>query len=112
MKKDAWKNNLGLKVVALLFSVILWWTVVNIDDPIDKAYYTTGVELVNTDIITNQGQSFEVVGSQEIVVTVKARRKVLEKIRTSDIVATALNLLPDSCLFSQAPWDISCIQAL
>lgn len=89
MKKDAWKNNLGLKVVALLFSVILWWTVVNIDDPIDKAYYTTGVELVNTDIITNQGQSFEVVGSQEIVVTVKARRKVLEKIRTSDIVATA-----------------------
>lgn len=89
MKKDAWKNNLGLKVVALLFSVILWWTVVNIDDPLDKAYYETEVELLNTDIITNQGQSFDLVNSQKVIVTVKARRKVLEKIKTSNIKATA-----------------------
>lgn len=89
MKKDAWKNNLGLKVAALLFSVLLWWTVVNIDDPLDKAYYETEVELLNTDIITKQGESFDLVNSQRVVVTIKARRKVLEKIKTSNIKATA-----------------------
>ena len=89
MKKDTWKNNLGLKVVALLFSILLWWSVVNVDDPIDKRNFVTDVELINTDIITNQGKSFQVVKSQTITVTVKARRKVLESIKTSDIVATA-----------------------
>lgn len=89
MKKDTWKNNLGLKVVALLFSILLWWSVVNVDDPIDKRNFVTDVELINTDIITNQGKSFQIVKSQTITVTVKARRKVLESIKTSDIVATA-----------------------
>ena len=89
MKKDTWKNNLGLKIVALLFSILLWWSVVNVDDPIDKRNFSTEVQLLNTDIITKQGKSFQVVGSQTITVTVKARRKVLETIKSSDIVATA-----------------------
>ena len=89
MKKDAWKNNLGLKVTALLFSILLWWSVVNIDDPIDKKNFFAEVELYNTDVIEKKGESFQIVGSQTITVTVKARRKVLESIKASDIVATA-----------------------
>lgn len=89
MKKDTWKNNLGLKFAALLFSILLWWSVVNIDDPIDKRNFVTDVELINTDIITNQGKSFQIVKSQTITVTVKARRKVLESIKTSDIEVIA-----------------------
>ena len=85
MKKDTWKNNLGLKFAALLFSILLWWSVVNIDDPIDKRNFVTDVELINTDIITNQGKSFQIVKSQTITVTVKARRKVLDDIKNSDI---------------------------
>lgn len=92
MMKDAWKNNLGLKFAALLFSILLWWTVVNVDDPIDKKTFATDVELYNTDIITNQGLSYDIINlsnNKSIIVTVKARRKVLESIKSSDIVATA-----------------------
>lgn len=92
MKKDAWKNNLGLKFIALLFSIILWWTVVNIDDPIDKKTFATEVQLYNTDVIAKRGQSFDITNvsnNKSVNVTVKARRKVLESIKASDIVATA-----------------------
>ena len=36
-------NNLGLKVLALLFAIALWIVVVNIDDPVKPAQYTISV---------------------------------------------------------------------
>ena len=33
-------NNLGLKVLAVLFAIALWIVVVNIDDPVKPAQYT------------------------------------------------------------------------
>ena len=35
----ALSNNLGLKIMAVLFAVFLWWAVVNIDDPIQTKKY-------------------------------------------------------------------------
>lgn len=87
--KDRWKNNLGLKIAAVLFSVFLWWTVVNVDDPIDTGTYKTDVQLLNTNIITDSGQSFKILNAQTITVTVKARRKILDEIKTSHIQVTA-----------------------
>lgn len=29
-------NNIGLKILALLIAVIVWWVVMNIDDPLVK----------------------------------------------------------------------------
>lgn len=88
--KDTWKNNLGLKIGAVLFAVFLWWTVVNVDDPIQTGRYTTEVVLTNTEVVTNAGKSYQIAGNNKsIVVSVKARRKVLKKMKASDIVATA-----------------------
>lgn len=90
MMIDRWKNNLGLKVMAVLFSILLWWTVVNVDDPIDMAKYRVNVQMINTEVVTNQGTSYQVVDNvKKVTVTVRARRKILSAIRTSDIVATA-----------------------
>ena len=90
MMKDRWKNNLGLKVIAVLFAFFLWWTVVNIDDPVKTQKYTTEVTVLNPEVITNNGKSYQIVdNTKNIVVTVKARRKVLEQIKASNIVATA-----------------------
>lgn len=90
MMKDRWKNNFGLKVIAVLFAFFLWWTVVNIDDPVKTQKYTTEVTVLNPEVITNNGKSYQIVdNTKSIIVTVKARRKVLEQIKSSNIVATA-----------------------
>ena len=49
-------NNFGLKVLAVLFSVVLWIVVVNIDDPSTSKPYTTSVSLENKSYITSMGK--------------------------------------------------------
>lgn len=88
--KDKWKNNLGLKILAVLFAIFLWWTVVNIDDPINKKTYAVDVTVTNPEVITNAGKSYQIMDdTKNISVTVKARRKVLDEIKKSNIIATA-----------------------
>ena len=58
--KDTWKNNLGLKVVSVLFSIILWWAVMNIDDPIDTKTFRTDVQILHSEVITDNGYSYRV----------------------------------------------------
>lgn len=88
--KDKWKNNLGLKILAVLFAIFLWWMVVNIDDPIDKRTFTVDVTVTNSEVITNAGKSYQIIDdTKNVNVTVKARRKVLDEIRRNNIVATA-----------------------
>lgn len=88
--KDKWKNNLGLKILAVLFAIFLWWIVVNIDDPIGTKKYAVDVLVTNPEVITNAGKSYQIVDdTKNVTVTIKARRKVLDEIKKSYIVATA-----------------------
>lgn len=88
--KDKWKNNLGLKILAVLFAIFLWWMVVNIDDPIDTKTFTVEVTVTNPEVITNAGKSYQIIdNTKNVTITVKARRKVLDEIKKSNIVATA-----------------------
>ncbi len=90
MMKDAWKNNLGLKVMAVCFSVILWWAVVNVDDPIKMNTFSVDVTVKNPQVVTNAGKSYQIDDDlRRVRVTVKARRKVLDEMKSSDISATA-----------------------
>ena len=88
--KDKLKNNLGLKLIAIIFALLLCCIVVNIDDPIDTKQYVVNVSLTNSEVITNAGKSFQILDdTNSITVTVKARRKVLDEIKSSYILATA-----------------------
>lgn len=88
--KDRWKNNISLKIMSVLFAILLWWTVVNIDDPVSEKRYVKEVTVTNADVITNQGKSYQIIDdTQKVVVTVKARRKVLSEIKVGDIRVTA-----------------------
>ena len=49
-------NNLGLKVLAVLFAIALWIVVVNIDDPVKPAQYTISVTQDNMDYLTSNGK--------------------------------------------------------
>ena len=49
-------NNFGLKILAVLFAVVLWIVVVNIDDPSNSKPYTTSGSLENKSYITSMGK--------------------------------------------------------
>lgn len=84
------QNNLGLKIFSILFAITLWWSVVNIDDPIDEKKYIVDVTITNAEAVTASGKSYRVENDlKSVSVTVTARKKILNEIRTTDIVATA-----------------------
>ena len=55
--KNLFTKNLGLKIVSVLGAFILWLVVVNVDDPIiSKTYTGIAVEVLNEDVLTEQGK--------------------------------------------------------
>lgn len=45
-------NNLGLKILALLFAVAMWMAVVNISDPTINRPFTAAVTIENENVVT------------------------------------------------------------
>ncbi len=90
MKKKI-TNNLDLKLLALLFSIMLWLIVVNIDDPV-KSVMFSGIEvkILNGNELEAQGQVYEILeDSATVNVTVKGRRSIVEDISKENIKAVA-----------------------
>ena len=89
MKKTLTKN-LGLKVLAVAFSILLWVIVMNNERPItSKTYVGVPVTLLHTELITNQGNTYQVAEEyKKVNVTVRARKDVLKEIKASDIKVT------------------------
>lgn len=90
-KKNRLTKNLGLKVLAVFFSFIMWIVAVNINDPVEKKIFrNVKVECQNTGILTDKGKVWQVIEDTDTVtVTVRASRSVLETINESDITAIA-----------------------
>ena len=84
-------NNIGLKILAVMFSALLWLISVNINDPVDtEVYRNIPVEMENTSLLTDEGMTYEVLDDTDrVTVTVRANRSVLENINASDVTATA-----------------------
>ena len=84
-------HNLGLKIMALVFSVLLWMVAVTINDPVErKVFRDVKVETTNTNVLTDENKLYKVLDDTDtITVTVRASRSVLETINVSDITASA-----------------------
>lgn len=83
-------NNFGLKVLAVLFSVVLWIVVVNIDDPSTSKPYTTSVSLENKSYITSMGKWADYLdGKNTITFSVYAKRSVHNTLTNANFTATA-----------------------
>lgn len=91
MKKYKFTQNIGLKIMALLFAAVLWVIVVNADDPVVSAVYRdVPVTITNEDVVTNKGKVYQIVDDTHTVnVTVYATRSVISKISKDNISATA-----------------------
>lgn len=91
MKKYKFTNNLGLKIVALVFAAFLWLTVVNIDDPVEpKTFRNIPVSVENAEVVTNEGKTYKILDdTQTVTVVIKAKRSILTKLSSDDIIAVA-----------------------
>ena len=84
-------NNWTLKLASLVLAFILWFLVVQIDDPKDShTYNNIPVKLTNTELLDKENKVYEVLDDTDTVsVKVRAPRSVLSQLRSSDIVAVA-----------------------
>ena len=58
--KRALTKNWGLKLLAFVFSVLLWIIVMNIEDPVDERTFS-GIQVTVThpEIVTNPGNTYQ-----------------------------------------------------
>lgn len=102
-------NNLGLKLLALLFAGILWLAVVNIDDPTQTKSFTTSVSIENEEAIANMGKFYEIVdGNNTVTFRVSAKRSILRMLSSTDFrVVADMSRIED---LSRVPIDISAVR--
>ena len=89
--KNRLLNNIGLKLLALVSAIVIWIVVVSINDPVaDKTYRDVTVKILNEDIVTSEGKTYQIEnGTGKVNVSIHAQRSVLSKLRTDDIEVTA-----------------------
>ena len=88
--KEKIMNNFGLKLLAIVLGISLWFVVNNIEDPVkSKTFRNVTVEILNEEAIASLDKVFEVQSGGIINVTVSGKASVLRNITTADIVAVA-----------------------
>lgn len=99
-------NNIGLKMLAFLSALTLWFIVVNIEDPvITQTYNNIPVSVVNVEVLAEANQTYQIVDdTQNVSVTVRAKRTVLNEIKSDDIVVVAD--MKELALKSQIPLQV------
>ena len=61
MKKGL-MNNVGLKMLAFLSASMLWFMVVNIDDPeTTQTYHNIPVSVINEEVLAEANQTYQIV---------------------------------------------------
>ena len=95
--KSKLMHNLGLKIMAVLISVVLWMLAVDINDPVINKYINNvQVQLTNTGALTGQGKTYSIVdNSATIRVSVRAPKSAINAIDAQSVPAMA-----DLCEFS------------
>lgn len=90
MKKRIF-HNWGLKLASLLLAAILWFLVIQLDDPKkSQTFYNVPVTLVNTELLEQEDKFYEVLENTDSVrVTVTAPTSIIGQLRSTDIVAEA-----------------------
>ena len=85
-------SNWGLKLASLIFAIIIWFLVTNINDPVISVRYTNvPVTLKNTNLITDQGQVYTILDGSDTIssVTIYAPRSIIDSLSQNNVVATA-----------------------
>ena len=84
--------NFRLMGVSLLLAVTLWYMINYFSDPaIRMTVNNVSVQLLHEEVIENRGDVYTVLDSTDVipVVTVQAKRSVIDKLESKNIIATA-----------------------
>lgn len=84
-------NNIGLKAGSILVAALMWFIVVNVDNPVStRTFRDVQVKVINTNLITDEGKTYQILDRTDMVsVTVTAKRSILDKLHKEDITAYA-----------------------
>lgn len=83
-------NNLGLKFLSILFSLVLWLVVVIVADPKSTKTFTVPVEIMNKNVITEMGKVPDIVNGTEVATfSISGQRSYVDKMSAEDFSAVA-----------------------
>lgn len=104
--KSIFLDNWGLKIIALVFSCLLWLLVTNTTDPNTTKQFVVGVSVTNEETLISSGKYYDVLNNNNTVaVKVTGKRSIIEKLSSSDFVAIAdLNNLEED---KRVPVDVT-----
>lgn len=83
-------NNILLKIASVIFAIILWLIVLNIDDP-DTTRTISNIEVTieNADAVTGLNKVYNIIAGQTATISVTGPRSIVDKLTAADFVATA-----------------------
>lgn len=89
MKKHL-TNNILLKIASVVFSIMLWLIVLNIDDPdTTRSITNIPVNIEHEEAITGQDKVYTVIEGARASISVTGPRSIVDKLTSSDFTATA-----------------------
>lgn len=84
------RSNLGLKLLSLVIAILIWYVVVDNNDPVETAQYSVRITVENESYIRNGTQDYRIDDAYKTVtVYIKANRSKLKNITSDDITVTA-----------------------
>lgn len=83
-------NNVPLKAACLVGTLLLWYMVITSVNPVvSTTVNNIPIELINVDSISDTGKTFEILNTDKVSVTIKDRKDVIDRLKTSDIKVVA-----------------------
>lgn len=86
--KEKLINNLGLKLRAVGIALIIWLTVVNISNPEVTRTKTVPLNIVNAQILTNAGKTYEVQNGDTVTISYQVRTRDAYRITAENFRAS------------------------
>ena len=83
-------NNLGIKILALVFAFVLWLVITNTIDPVMTRTITKiPVQILNEDKVLYEDHVYTVLSGDLATVVVSGNRSIVQTLTAEDFVATA-----------------------
>lgn len=109
-------DNFGFKLLSLLFAIILWLVVVNIDDPkVTRTISGIPVTILDEELVVENSQVYSITSGREVTISVTGPRSLVDKMDEDDFIAEApfseksnVDAVPIYVSFRNSKYDKDC----